>query len=100
MASRYQSDIREGDGAIIWKARMRSGIYAVGDVISNPQMMYDSGESTKYWKNASDQEQLLLRVKIRYGFKFIQHPILKTELEKISELKSMEIFRHAQRNKL
>jgi predicted RNA-binding protein with PUA-like domain len=95
LVSRYQTDIHAGDIALIWKARQRSGIYAVGDIVSNPQMMYDSEESTKYWKNETDQKQLRLRVKIRYGFKFIKHPILKTELEKISELKNMEILRHA-----
>jgi hypothetical protein len=96
LVNRYRDEIHAGDIGLIWKARQRSGIYAVGDIISNPQMMYDLEESRKYWKYESDRNQKLLRVRIRYKLRLsIKNPLLKTELEKIPELRNMEILKRA-----
>lgn len=96
LVTRYRDEIHAGDIGLIWKAGQRSGIYAVGDVLSNPQMMCDLKESRKYWKYESDQNQKLLRVKIRYKLKLrLTNALLKTELEKIPELRNMEILKRA-----
>ena len=96
LVTRYRDEIHVGDIGLIWKARQRSGIYAVGDIISSPQMMYDLEESRKYWKYESDRNQRLLRVVIRYKLRLkITNPLLKTELEKIPELRNMDIFKRA-----
>jgi hypothetical protein len=72
------------------------GIYAVTNIISNPEYMYDSPESTKYWLSEEDQSQKKLRVKYEYKLKLINNPILKEELKNISELKNLAIFRQPQ----
>jgi hypothetical protein len=96
LVSRYRDEIRAGDIGLIWKAGQCSGIYAVGDVISNPQMMYDLEESRKYWKYESHRNQKLLRVVIRYKLRLrLTNALLKTELRKIPELRNMEIFKRA-----
>jgi hypothetical protein len=69
------------------------GIYAVADVVSDPQMLLDSEQSTKYWVSESDKRQMMLRVKIRYKLKLINNPIFKQELKNIAELEDMETFR-------
>jgi hypothetical protein len=93
LVSRYQNLIRAGHIGLIWMSGKEGGIYAVVDITSNPQMMYDSEQSTKYWLNESDQKQMMLRVKIHYKVKLINNPILKEELKNVNELHDMEIFR-------
>lgn len=47
--SRYKDQIRAGHVCLIWMSGKESGIYAVGDITSNPEFMVDSPQSTKYW---------------------------------------------------
>ncbi len=88
--------IRKGDIMLIWMSGKEGGIYAVTNIISNPEYMYDSPESTKYWLSEEDQSQKKLRVKYEYKLKLINNPILKEELKNISELKNLAIFRQPQ----
>jgi predicted RNA-binding protein with PUA-like domain len=96
LVSRFRDEIRTGDVGLIWKAGKRSGIYAVGDVISNPHMMYDLEESRKYWRYESDRNQEFLRVKIRYKLRLrLTKALESTELQKIAELRNMEILKQS-----
>ena len=94
LVSRFKEEIREGDVGLVWKAGQRSGIYAVGKVISNPQMMYDLKESRNYWRYESDRNQSLLRIKLHYKLRLrLTNAILKTELQKTPGLRKLEIFK-------
>ena len=95
LVSRYKDKIRSGDIGLIWMSGKESGIYAVVDVLSYPQMMYDPEESAKYWVNESDKGQFRRRVKIRYKLKLNNDPLMRQELKNIPELKRMEIFVNA-----
>lgn len=55
LVSHYRNEIHIGDIGLIWKAREASGIYAVGEIISNPQMMSELPESSKYWIVEADR---------------------------------------------
>lgn len=93
LVSRYQNEIHSRHIGLIWMSGKEGGIYSVVDVISNPQMMYDSEQSTKYWTSETDKRQLMLRVKFRHRLKLINNPITRQELKNIPELENMEIFR-------
>lgn len=88
--------IRKGDVMLIWMSGKEGGIYAVTDIMSNPEYMYDSPESTKYWLSEEDQSKKKLRVRYKYKLKLINNPILKEELKNIPELKNLAIFRQPQ----
>jgi len=94
--SRYKDQIRAGHICLIWMSGKESGIYAVGDITSNPEFMVDSPISTKYWVYDADKSQARLRVKYKYRLKLVNNPIMRAELKSISELQSMEIFRQPQ----
>lgn len=93
LVSRYQNEIHAGHVGLIWMSGKEGGIFAVVDVMSNPQMMYDSEQSTKYWLNREDQKQMMLRVKIRYKLRLLNNPLLRDELKNDPVLQNMEIFR-------
>ncbi len=94
--SRYKDQIRVGHVCVIWMSGKESGIYAVGDVTSNPEFMVDSPQSTKYWVYDADKSQSRLRVKYKYRLKLVNNPIMRAELKSIPELQNMEIFRQPQ----
>jgi len=93
LVSRYQNEIHSGHIGLIWMSRKEGGIYSVVDIISNPQMMHDSEQSTKYWTSETDKRQLMLRIKFRHRLKLINNPVTRQELKNIPELETMEIFR-------
>jgi len=94
--SRYKDQIRVGHVCLIWMSGKESGIYAVGDITSNPEFMVDSPQSTKYWVYDADKSQARLRVKYKYRLKLVNNPIMRAELKSIPELQNMEIFRQPQ----
>ena len=94
--NQYQNRIHDGDIGIIWMSGKEGGIYAVADVVSDPDYMVDSEASTKYWTSEADRSQKRLRVRIRYRLKLINNPIMKDELRNIPELKNMAIFKQPQ----
>jgi len=94
--SRYKDQIRVGHACLIWMSGKESGIYAVGDIASNPEFMVDSPQSTKYWIYDADKSQQRLRVKYKYRLKLVNNPIMRAELKSIPELQNMEIFRQPQ----
>ncbi len=97
LVSRYAEEIRIGDIALIWKARRASGIYAVGEIISNPQMMRELPESSKYWIKESDKGKKALRVLISYKLRLrLTDALFKDELARMPELKNMQVLRQSQ----
>jgi len=94
--SQYKDQIRVGHVCLIWMSGKEAGIYAVGDITSNPEFMVDSPISTKYWVYDADKSQVRLRVKYKYKLKLVNNPIMKEELKSIPELQNMEIFRQPQ----
>lgn len=94
--SRYKDQIRAGHVCLIWMSGKESGIYAVGDITSNPEFMVESPISAKYWVYDADKSQSRLRVKYKYRLKLVNNPIMRAELKSIPELQNMEIFRQPQ----
>lgn len=90
--SRYKDQIRAGHVCLIWMSGKESGIYAVGEITSNPEFIVDSPQSTKYWVHDADKSQVRLRVKYKYILKLVNNPIMRVELKSIPELQNMEIF--------
>jgi hypothetical protein len=97
LVSHYSNEIHIGDTGLIWKARKASGIYAVGTIISNPQVMSELPESGKYWIDKTDRGKKILRVLIRYKLKLkLTNALFSKDLKKIPELRDMQIFKQSQ----
>ena len=94
--NQYKNEIHAGNIGIIWMSGKEGGIYAIADIISNPEYMYDSEASTKYWSSDEDRSQKRLRVRIKYRLKLINNPIMRRELKNLQELKNLSIFKQPQ----
>jgi len=93
---RYKDEIKAGDIGIIWMSGKGSGIYAISDVVTDPDFMAESKEVAKFWHSDDDKNEIRLRVKWKYTLKFPNNPIFREELKNIPQLKNMSIFRQPQ----
>ena len=96
LVSRYKKEIKKGDIGLIWMSGKEAGIYAVVEIISDPEFLVDSSVVSQYWINDEDRQQRRLRIKYRYKIKFPDRPIYKQELKNIPELSNLSIFNFSQ----
>jgi hypothetical protein len=92
LVNQHKKEIRQGDIGLIWMSGKEAGIYAAVDIISNPEFLIDSPDSSKYWASDDDKQQTKLRVKYKYKIKFPDRPIYKQELKNIPELSHLSIL--------
>lgn len=92
LVTRYQKQIHAGDVGLIWMAGKGGGIYAVVDIISNPELMVDPEASTTFWRFYKDRGRSRLRVRYKYVLRLFRNHIPREELEDITELENMAIF--------
>ena len=88
--------IKKGDIALMWMSGKEGGIYAVGEIISNPAFLPDYPESDKYWINDNKKAANLLRVDINIKIKLIYNPIFRSYLRNIKELENLSILKYSQ----
>jgi hypothetical protein len=93
---RYKDKIKAGDIGIIWMSGKDGGIFAISDVLTNPEYMGEAEEVAKFWKSDSDRNQIGLCVKLHYKMKFLNNPIFRQDLRNIPQLTNMLIFRQPQ----
>jgi hypothetical protein len=71
-----------GDIGILWVSGKNAGIYAIFDIISNPQTIVEDEVSRKYWIDKKEADTPHLRIKYRYQLE-LSKPLLKPEVQKI-----------------
>jgi len=95
--NKYRSEIKKGDGGVIWMSGKYAGIYGIIEIMSDPEYMKDSDYiSSKYWVDEGHKDKIKWRVKFSYKINLINNPIMKIELKNIPELQNMAIFKFAQ----
>ena len=94
--NQHKDEIRKGDMGLIWMSGKEAGIYAVIDIISDPEFLVESQISAQYWTGEADKLQHKLRVKYIYKLKLINSPVYKQQLKNIPELSNLSILRFFQ----
>ncbi len=92
LVNQHQNEIKMGDIGLIWMSGNEAGIYAVVDIISDPEFLVDSSISSQYWTSDEDRQQRRLRVKYKYKIKFPDKPIYKQELQNMQQLSNLFIL--------
>lgn len=93
--TRYQQQISTGDIGILWISGKKAGIYAIFDIISDPQVIVDDSASREFWVDKNEADTPQLRIKYRYNLKLLT-PLLKSEILKIEGLKDLLILKQPQ----
>lgn len=91
LVTRYAKDIAPGDGVIIWIAGTAAGIYALAEIKESAQLLSQMPDK-KYWADptrALGKQQAI----IQFTHKFIEQPLLKTNLQQDPILKNLLVLR-------
>ncbi|MBZ9752818.1 EVE domain-containing protein [Deinococcus sp. HMF7604] len=88
----HASKVKLGDRVLVWISGRKSGIYAVGEVISAPMDQPDSTVGRRYWKSAGGH-QVWPRVEVRYSQVLLDRPLYKKYLEFDAALTQLAILR-------
>lgn len=94
--NQFKDSIKKDDIALIWMSGRDSGIYAVTQVSSGPQLMADFPKEEKYWVKDEDKGVKRLKVVINIKNRMLNKPLFRSELKDIKGLKNLSIFRQAQ----
>ncbi len=95
LVKQHGSRIHKGHMAFIWMSGRDAGIYALTRVESEPDLMKESDAEQKFWLNDQDPTPKK-RVRLTVLRRFVNKPILKTELLKIPALSRLSILRQFQ----
>lgn len=95
--AQHKNIIKNGDIVLLWLSGKKSGIYAVGRIISNPFMEKGTIEDTKYWVNWNGGEiKEELSVKMNITDNLVNNPILRETLKNINGLENLSILKFSQ----
>lgn len=96
LVNQYKREISKGDIGLIWLSGKEGGIYAIAEIISNPEKTVPSEKEEKYWIDSDDKNKSKLRVKMIIKFNLLNNPIKKEDLRKTVGLESLSIFKQSQ----
>ncbi|OHB98643.1 MAG: hypothetical protein A2W74_01220 [Planctomycetes bacterium RIFCSPLOWO2_12_38_17] len=96
LVNQHKKDILKGHIGIIWLSGRESGIYAVTEIMTDPQIMAEPESEKKYWTDPSDKADDKLRVKMRIVRNLIGNPIIKESIRHTNGLGNLSILRCSQ----
>ncbi len=89
----HAATVSLGDTVLIWISGGKAGIYAVGEVISAPEIRADSEIGIGYWSDKREGRRPIARVLVRYKQLMLDRPLGKAYLEAVPQLWNMRILR-------
>lgn len=95
LVNQHKNEISAGDIALIWLSGKEGGIYAVAEIISNPEIIIPSEKEEKYWIDSADKNKERLRVRMELKINLLNNPITKEVLRKTAGLDSLSVFRQS-----
>jgi len=100
LTSQYARDIRERDKVAIWASGEKAGVYAIGEVVTNPRKSPLTPEQSKYWTKKAETDVYKFQVKssvtVKYLKIIINRPLLEVECIKDSILSDMGVLKQPQ----
>jgi predicted RNA-binding protein with PUA-like domain len=92
LVNQYKTEISKGHIGIIWLSGKEAGIYAITEIVSDPQIMVESEAEKKYWTDSSDKEGEKLRVKMKIVRNLLNRPITKEIIKNTTGLQLLSIL--------
>jgi hypothetical protein len=94
LVNQHKRDIVKGDTGIIWLSGKEAGIYAITEIVTDPQIMGEPEAEKKYWADEDDKEGEKLRVKMKIVKNMLNRPLSKERILQTNGLQMMSIFRN------
>lgn len=89
--NRYKDKIKKNGVALIWMSGKNAGIYAIGEIISDPDEIFEFPWEEKYWLNLNDADKgkSSCKVIINIHKDMTRVPLLQKEL-KIKNIEGLQ----------
>lgn len=94
--NQHHAKIKAGDRALIWISGKKSGVYALGIVLTDPVMRPDSAKGQRYWADPQDGIKERPRVKVKYEQVFLDKPLYCDFLQCDPDLWNLSILAYSQ----
>ena len=92
--NQHKTEIHPGDEVVVWKSGQDAGIYALARVMSEPAIATDTLDP--YWSDKQRGDAPRLRVKLHITQRFLDRPLLRSNLLGDPRLEKLSILRFAQ----
>ena len=96
LVNQHKTDICKGHIGMIWLSGKEAGIYAITEILTDPQLMLEPEAERKYWTDASDKEGEKTRVKMKIIKSLLHSPLTKETILKTPGLQGLRILRQPQ----
>jgi hypothetical protein len=94
MVTSYWKEMKPGDRVIIWQAGPEAGVYATGELTSEPYSHTYAGDEAPWVKADADEQKIVRRVDFEYT-RILERPIYKKELLEHPVLKGLMVIKFA-----
>jgi len=91
--NQYKSHIAKGNIGMIWLSGSEAGIYAIAEIVTDPQVMEEPDNERKYWTDSADREGERLCVKMKIIKNMLNKPLTKETIRNTDGLKKLSILR-------
>lgn len=89
----YEKYILKGHIGLIWISGKKAGVYAITEIISNPGDFDETDVEKKYRIDSTDEEGVLLRVKMKLIRNLTNNPIIKETIKHRDGLQNLSILK-------
>jgi hypothetical protein len=97
LVSQHSTLIRNGDLVAIWGAGQNSGIYAIGQTVTNPKNAPLDPEQAAYFHNELDVQKFLEKPSVMVSyFRILNTPIFQQECNKDPLLSDLQVLMNPQ----
>lgn len=89
----YKDSISKGQIGLIWLSGKEAGIYAIVEIISDPDYFEETDAEKKYWHDSTGEEGKQRRVKMKLIENLTNNPIVRDTLKNKEELQNLSILK-------
>lgn len=93
LVNQHKNEITKGHIGMIWLSGKESGIYAITEIVTDPQLMGEPEAERKYWTDSADAVGEKLRVKMKIVKNMLNRPLTKETIRNTNGLHNISILR-------
>lgn len=94
LVNQHKKKIKKGHIGLIWLSGKEAGIYAITEIVSDPDFMEEPEAENKYWEDEDDKNGKKFRVKMKIIKNLLKYPILKEMIRNTVGLQGLSILRN------
>lgn len=92
----HENEIRQGDRGIIWISGKDAGIYAITEILNDPELMSETEIEKEYWIDDTGERGEILRVRMKILLNLHNSPITRETIRNTLGLQALSILKMPQ----